>query len=42
MKNKQSSVSSNKYLWMSPRLDTRFIAELFSEQLMQLPLERRK
>jgi len=43
MKKTQSSVSyKNRYLWSNPRLDVAFIADLFSQQLMQLPLERRK
>jgi len=34
------SVNYKRYIYMPIRLDTRFIEDLFSEQLMQLPLER--
>ncbi|MBI5798173.1 hypothetical protein HZA98_04700 [Candidatus Woesearchaeota archaeon] len=41
MKKYTSSVSYRNRFWhRAPRLDTAYIAELFSEQLMQLPLEK--
>jgi len=35
------SVNYKQYIYMPIRLDVRFIENLFSEQLMQLPMERR-